>query len=149
MSKLVDLFQGTQYARLDKLSGHSPNTANAQEFSVRKQSNTDPTVRQGNADNFLNDTFQTGFKVDKPSMATSGFQKAATAQSSDFTGTTTGAVGTNANTAFDTYTRTATDGFRTKYNSNLLHRYLATDTSKQYVTQNSTTGGVVLGYTPA
>ena len=50
MSKLVDLFQGTQYARLDKLSGHSPNTANAQEFSVRKQSNTDPTVRQGNTD---------------------------------------------------------------------------------------------------
>ncbi len=150
MSKLVDLFQAGKYARLDKLSGHSPNTANAQDFSVRKQSDTQTEVRQKNADNFLDDTFQKGFKVDKPSMSTSGFQKAEGTDSSDFTGETNGAPGNSVNTAFDTYTRT-TSGVtsRTNYNSKLVHRYLATDVNKQYVTQNSAAGGVVLGYTPA
>ena len=68
----------------------------------------------------------------------------------DFTGETNGAPGNSVNTAFDTYTRT-TSGVtsRTNYNSKLVHRYLATDVNKQYVTQNSAAGGVVLGYTPA
>lgn len=147
MSKLVDLFQAGKYARLDKLSGHSPNTAAALDFSVRKQSDTKTEVRQGNADNFLDDTFQKGFTVDKPSMTTSGFQKAEQTDSSDFTGEATGPADTKKITAFDTYTRTTNDGFRTKYNSKLVHRYLATDTKEQYVEQNKTAGGVMLGYT--
>ncbi len=39
MSKLVELLENRQkYDRLNKLSAHSPNTANPKEFSARNQS---------------------------------------------------------------------------------------------------------------
>jgi hypothetical protein len=150
MSKLVDLLQNSQvYNRLNTISAHSPNTANPQNFSVRKQSDVTTEIRQTNAVDFIPNTYQTGFNVDKPSLSVAGFQKSTTAQDSDFTGTTTGAPGSNPNTAFDSYYRYTADGLRVNYNSKLVHRYLATDDNKKYLTQNSTKAGVVLGYTPA
>lgn len=150
MSKLVELFNNSEvYSRLNNISGHSPNTATPKNFSVRKQSDTTTEVRQTNAVDFIPNTYQQGFNVDKPSLSVAGFQKSTTSQVSDFTGTTTGATGNNANTAFDTYYRYATDSNRKQYNSKLVHRYLATDNNEKYVTKNSSTAGITLIYTPA
>jgi hypothetical protein len=146
MSTLVDLFNSSDYARLNTISAHSPNSANPQNFSVRKQSDVTKEIRQTNAVDFIPNTYQTGFNVDKPSLSVAGFQKSVTTQDSDFTGTTTGAPGNNPNTAFDSYYRYTADGLRVNYNSKLVHRYLATDTSKQYLSQNSATQGIVLTY---
>jgi hypothetical protein len=145
MSKLVDLFNGSQYARLDTISGHSPNNANPQSFSVREQSNTEQNIRQGNATDFFGNTYQEGFNVDKPSLSVAGFQKSPLAQTSDYTGNATGLATTETN-AFDSYNRFANDGFRNTYESKLVHRYLATDSSKTYLAQNSTAQGAILSY---
>lgn len=146
MSKLVDLFNGSQYSRLDTISGHSPNSANPQNFSVRKQSNTEQNVRQENATDFMGNTYQSGFNVDKPSLSVVGFQKSPLEQNSDFTGNPAGLATTQTN-AFDSYNRFANDGFRSTYESKLVHRYLATDTTKTYAAQNPTALGLVLSYT--
>ena len=145
MSKLVDLFNSSDYARLNTISAHSPNSANPKNFSVRNQSNTEENIRQGNAVDFMGNTYQSGFNVDKPNLSVSGFQKSPLTQDSDFTGNP-GGVATTENTAFDSYNRFANDAFRNTYNSKLVHRYLATDTSKQYLSQNSATQGIVLTY---
>jgi hypothetical protein len=139
MSKLLDLFNGSEYARLNNIAGGTKN------FSVRKQSNTEENVRQANAVDFFGNTYQDGFDVDKQTLSTTGFAKSVTAQNSDFTGNTTGIATTEQN-AFDSYNRFANDAFRNKYNSKLVHKYLATDSTKQYLSEQSTTPGLVLTY---
>lgn len=139
MSKLLDLFNGSQYSRLSTLPGGSKN------FSVRKQSNTEQNVRQENAVDFFGNTYQDGFDVGKQSLSVTGFQKSPNTQTSDFTGNPAGAA-TAENNAFDSYNRFALDAFRNTYNSKLVHRYLATDSTKQYKTQQETAAGVVLTY---
>jgi hypothetical protein len=139
MSKLLDLFNGSQYARLNSIPGGTQN------FSVRKQSDIQENVRQQNAVDFLANTYQDGFKIQKPSLSVSGFQKSAITQDSDFTGNPVGAA-TTENNAFDSYNRFANDGLRTQYNSKLVHKYLATDSTKQYKTQQETALGIVLTY---
>ena len=52
MSKLEDLFKGSQYARLNSIPGGNKN------FSVRNQSNTSQEIRQENAVNFFSNTYQ-------------------------------------------------------------------------------------------
>jgi len=145
MSRLLDLFNGSQYARLNTLSGHSPNNANPKNFSVRKQSDVTSEIRQTNAVDFFTNTYQSGFKVDKPSLSVQGFAKSVTAQNSDYTGNPTGTA-TLENNAFDSYNRFANNAARNTYNSKLIHKYLATDTTKQYKTQQATTQGVILTY---
>lgn len=150
MSKLVELLQNSAaYQRLNSIPGRSPNTSTPKNFSVRKQSDTESETRQTNAVDFMANTYQNGFNTGKIGLSVSGFQKSQNTQSSDFTGATTGAVGNNVNTAFDTYYRHSIAPDRVNYNSKLVHRYLATDNNKKYITQNSTTAGVTLGYTPA
>lgn len=150
MSKLVDLLEKkTEYDRLNSISGHSPNSSSPKNFSVRNQSDVSKEVRQGNAVDFLDNKYQDGFKVEKPSLSVEGFQKSPGTQESDFTGTTTGTAGSNPNSAFDTYFRHTTDGLRTNYNSKLVHKYLATDMVKQYKTAYETSEGIKLVYTPA
>jgi hypothetical protein len=139
MSKLLDLFNGSQYSRLNTLPGGSQN------FSVRKQSNTEQSIRQENAVDFFGNTYQDGFDTGKQSLSVMGFQKAPTSQTSDFTGNPAGAA-TVENNAFDSYNRFANDAFRNTYNSKLVHRFLATDSTKQYNTQQETSAGVVLTY---
>jgi hypothetical protein len=139
MSKLLDLFNGSQYSRLNTIPGGSKN------FSVRKQSNTEQNVRQENAVDFFPNTYQGGFDVNKPSLSVQGFAKSPTAQDSDFTGNPVGAA-TIENNAFDSYNRFANDAFRNTYNSKLVHRYLATDSTKQYKTEQRTALGLVLTY---
>ena len=60
MSKLEELFKGSQYARLNTIPGGNKN------FSVRNQSNTEQNIRQGNAVDFFPNTYQDGFDVNKP-----------------------------------------------------------------------------------
>ena len=139
MSKLLDLFNGSQYSRLNTIPGGSKN------FSVRKQSDTDQSVRQQNAVDFFGNTYQDGFDTGKTSLSVTGFQKSPTTQNSDFTGNPVGTA-TVENNAFDSYNRFALDAFRNTYNSKLVHRYLATDSTKQYKTQQETALGVVLTY---
>lgn len=137
MSKLLDLFNGSQYSRLTTIPGGTKN------FSVRNQSNTDQAIRQGNAVDFFPNTYQGGFDVNKQSLSVQGFSKSPTEQTSDFTGNATGPA-TVENTAFDSYNRFALDAARNRYNSKLIHRYLATDSTTQYLTINSTAVGAVL-----
>jgi hypothetical protein len=139
MSKLKELFEGSQYARLNTLPGGRKN------FSVRKQSDTRQEVRQGNAVDFFDNRYQDGFDVDKPSLSVTGFRKAPESQNSDFTGSPTGQA-TLENNAFDSYNRFANDAFRNTYNSKLVHRFLATDSTRQYKTQQQTSAGIVLTY---
>jgi hypothetical protein len=139
MSKLKELFEGSQYARLNTLPGGNKN------FSVRNQSNTEQSIRQGNAVDFFPNTYQDGFDVNKPSLSVQGFAKAPETQTSDYTGNPTGQA-TILNNAFDSYNRFANDAFRNTYNSKLVHRFLATDSTKQYKTQQETSAGVVLTY---
>jgi hypothetical protein len=142
MSKLKELFEGSQYARLNTLPGGSKN------FSVRKQSNIEQNIRQENAVDFFGNTYQDGFDVNKPSLSAAGFRKALGAQTSDFTGEVSGpaAPAASGSNAFDSYNRFANDAFRNTYNSKLVHRFLATDSTKQYKTQQETSAGVVLTY---
>ena len=139
MSKLVELLEGSKYARLTSIPGGTKN------FSVRKQSDTSKEIRQGNAVDFFPNTYQTGFNVNKPSLSVQGFAKSTTEQSSDYTGNPTGTA-TIDNNAFDSYNRFAKDAFRNSYNSKLIHRYLATDTTEQYRTKQAASAGVVLTY---
>ena len=139
MSKLKELFEGSQYARLNTLPGGNKN------FSVRNQSNTEQSIRQGNAVDFFPNTYQDGFDVNKPSLSVQGFAKAPETQTSDYTGNPTGQA-TNENNAFDSYNRFALDAFRNSYSSKLIHKFLATDSTKQYKTQQETSAGVVLTY---
>jgi hypothetical protein len=139
MSKLLELFGGSEYARLNTLPGGRKN------FSVRKQSDTAQAVRQGNAADFFDNRYQDGFDVDKPSLSVTGFRKAPESQNSDFTGSPTGQA-TLENNAFDSYNRFANDAFRNTYNSKLVHRFLATDSTRQYQTQQQTSAGIVLTY---
>ena len=143
MSKLINLFESSSFARLNSIAGGGKN------FSVRKQSNTDQSIRQENAVDFFGNTYQDGFDVNKPTMSTTGFAKSVNAQNSDFTGTTNTPTTTNTNNALDTYSRYANDEIRNRYKSKLVHRYLATESAKQYKTQQETSAGIVLGYTPA
>lgn len=137
MSKLLDLFNGSQYSRLNTIPGGTKN------FSVRNQSNTEQNIRQGNAVDFFPNTYQDGFDVNKPSLSVQGFSKSPTEQTSDFTGNPVGTA-TRENNAFDSYNRFALDAARNRYNSRLIHRYLATDSEAQYLTINSTAVGAVL-----
>lgn len=139
MSKLLNLFNGSQYARLNTIAGGTRN------FSVRNQSNTSQEVRQGNAVDFFPSTYQDGFDVNKQSLSVQGFAKSPTTQNSDFTGNPAGTA-TTENNAFDSYNRFANDAFRNSYSSKLVHKYLATDSTKQYKTQQQTSLGVVLTY---
>ena len=139
MSKLEELFKGSQYARLNTIPGGNKN------FSVRNQSNTEQSIRQGNAVDFFPNTYQEGFDVNKPSLSVQGFAKAPETQTSDFTGNPTGQA-TVENNAFDSYNRFANDSVRNRYNSRLIHRYLATNSTAQYLTINSTALGAILTY---
>ena len=139
MSKLEELFKGSQYARLNTIPGGNKN------FSVRNQSNTEQSIRQGNAVDFFPNTYQDGFDVNKPSLSVQGFAKSPETQTSDFTGNPTGQA-TVENNAFDSYNRFANDSVRNRYNSRLIHRYLATDSTKQYRTQQETSVGMILTY---
>lgn len=139
MSKLRKLFEGSQYARLNTLPGGNKN------FSVRNQSNTEQSIRQGNAVDFFPNTYQDGFDVNKPSLSVQGFAKAPETQTSDYTGNPTGQA-TNENNAFDSYNRFALDPVRNSYSSKLIHKFLATDSTRQYKTQQETSAGVVLTY---
>lgn len=139
MSKLEELFKGSQYARLNTIPGGNKN------FSVRNQSNTEQSIRQGNAVDFFPNTYQDGFDVNKPSLSVQGFAKSPQTQTSDFTGNPTGQA-TIENNAFDSYNRFANDSVRNRYNSRLIHRYLATDSTKQYKTEQETSVGMILTY---
>jgi hypothetical protein len=139
MSKLLDLFNGSQYARLNTISGGNKN------FSVRNQSNTNQEIRQGNAVDFFSNTYQSGFEVNRQSLSVQGFRKSDDTQTSKFTGNTTG-LSTTENNAFESYNRFANDASRNKYNSKLIHKYLATDTTKQYATIMSAGPGLTLTY---
>lgn len=139
MSKLVDLFNSTQYARLNTIAGGTKN------FSVRNQSNTSQEIRQGNAVDFQSEDYQKGFKVDKPTLSVEGFAKAPEAQNSDFTGNPTGTATISKN-GFDTYNRFALDSSRKNYNSKLIHKFLATNNNEQYKTKQSASPGIVLTY---
>ena len=139
MSKLEELFKGSQYARLNTIPGGNKN------FSVRNQSNTEQSIRQGNAVDFFPNTYQDGFDVNKPSLSVQGFAKSPETQTSDFTGNPTGQA-TVENNAFDSYNRFANDSVRNRYNSRLIHRYLATDSTKQYKTEQETSVGMILKY---
>lgn len=139
MSKLEELFKGSQYARLNTIPGGNKN------FSVRNQSNTEQNIRQENAVDFFPNTYQDGFDVNKPSLSVQGFAKAPETQTSDFTGNPTGQA-TVENNAFDSYNRFANDPVRNRYNSRLIHRYLATDSTQQYKTQQETSIGMILTY---
>lgn len=142
MSKLLELFNGSQYSRLNTIPS---GPAGSKNFSVRKQSNTEQSIRQENAVDFFGNTYETGFNVNKQTLSTTGFAKSETAQNSDFTGNPNG-VATTQNNAFDSYNRFANDGFRKNYNSRLIHKYLATDTTKQYAVINSVSQGLTLTY---
>lgn len=150
MSKLVELLENTAlYTRLNKLPG--PNTPGSKEFSVRNQSGGKDANQETigkNAVDFFSNSYQTGFNVFKQTLSTTGFQKAPDAQTSDYTGNPLGTA-TTENNAFDSYNRFATDGFRNKYNSKLVHKYLATNSTSQYRTINEQTAGVKLVYNPA
>ena len=139
MSKLLDLFNSTEYARLNNLPA---NNGTNRTFSVRNQSDTDSGIRQTNATNFVDaqNKIQTEFTVDesKNSLSTTGVSKDAAASNTTFT-----------NDALDTYKTRAVDPKLSQYRSKLVQKYLATDSNNQYITKNSTSAGVVLGYTPA
>lgn len=142
MSKLLNLFNGSQYARLNSISA---GPAGSKNFSVRKQSNTGENIRQENAVDFFPNTYQNGFDVNQQSLSVQGFAKSPTTQTSNFTGNPIGTA-TTENNAFDSYNRFANDAFRNSYSSKLVHKFLATDSTKQYNTQQQTSAGVVLTY---
>ena len=139
MSKLEDLFNGSQYARLNTIKGGDKN------FSVRKQSNIEENIRQENATDFFGNTYQSGFDVNQPTLSTTGFAKSPESQNSKYTGDIDGTA-TTENNAFDSYNRFANDSLRNSYSSKLVHKYLATDSTKQYKTQQAASAGVVLTY---
>lgn len=150
-SKLVDLLTGTKYARLDRLSA---NNGTNKSFSVRNQS--DPAGRQTNAVNFfgslagsaeegtliLTDTIQKEFTVGEASntLSVTGIAKS---PETNYTTFTSVALGTHATRNVDSKLTTL------RGVPNLLQRYLATDTSKQFANLNSTTQGIKLMYNPA
>lgn len=142
MSKLEELFNGSQYARLNSIPGGNRN------FSVRNQSNTEQNIRQGNAVDFFPTPYQDGFDVNKQSLSVEGFAKSENTQNSDFTGDPSGPATIQKN-AFDSYNRFANDPIRNRYKSQLVHKYLATNAEEQYKTKQSTTAGLKLVYTPA
>lgn len=159
MSKLVALLSSSQYNRLDTLDAHSPNVANPKSFSVRNQSGQsennaqDPVKIQANAVDFFGNTQQDGFTTFKPTLSTNGFRKTDTSKdiASDFTGDANFNDLPTTTQAFYTYNRYALDNLRTQYKSKLIHKYLATDTTKQYsVTDNwpETPEGLLLTYNP-
>lgn len=133
MSKLVELLEGSQYARLSAL----PTPRSTKTFSVRDQSTVGK--QQANAVDFFTNTYQTGFNIDKSKLTLTGFKKANTDNNTDYTGDNTSTVG-----ALGTYTRL----FNTygKVGS-LVLRYSASDTAKHFITMNSSAKGVELQYT--
>lgn len=139
MSQLVDLLQGSKYARLTAMPA---NNGTDRTFSVREQSDANSEIRQKNAVNFIDaqNKIQKEFTVDeeKNSLSTTGVSKSENAANSTFT-----------DNALATYETRAVDPKLARYKSKLVQNYLATDTNKQYVTKNSTASGIVLGYTPA
>ena len=137
MSKLLDLFNSSDYARLNNLPA---NNGTDRTFSVRNQSNTDKAIRQKNAADFIDNTNQNEFTVDEAnnSLSVTGISKDASKEFTTFTAT-----------ALKTYETRALDPKLSQYNSKLVQKYLATDSNKQYSTMNSTSIGVVLGYTPS
>lgn len=161
MSQLVALLSSSKYDRLNQLEAHSPNVVNPKAFSVRNQSgltenngqNTD--LIQANAVDFFGNTYQEGFNTFKPTLSTEGFRKSdlLTNIESDFTGNASIAdIPTNETKAFYTYARHTADTLRTTYKSQLVHRYLATNTTKQYAGEGNwpeTPAGLILSYTPA
>lgn len=139
MSKLKELFESSQYARLNNIAGGDKT------FSVRNQSNTEQSVRQSNAVDFFPNTYQDGFDVNKESLSAQGFAKSPAQQTSDFTGDADGQA-TTQNTAFDSYNRFANDPIRSRYESKLVHKYLATNSDEQYKTKQAAAPGLILTY---
>ena len=139
MSKLLDLFNGSEYARLNSLPA---NNGTDKTFSVRDQSNTSPEIQQKNAANFIDtdNKIQKEFTVaeSKNSLSVTGISKDPAKEFTTFT-----------NDALGTYATRAVDAKLAQYKSKLVQKYLATDSNKQYKTINSTSAGVVLGYTPS
>lgn len=139
MSKLLDLFNSSDYARLNNLPA---NNGTDRTFSVRNQSNAAPEIRQKNAVDFVDvgNKIQKEFTVDESdnALSTTGISKDVNANNTTFT-----------DGALKTYATRAVDSKLSQYNSKLVQKYLATDTNKQYSTINSKAAGIVLGYTPA
>lgn len=162
MSKLLQLFDGSQYARLSNFPAQEvykadTNQRESKNFSVRNQSNINEAARQSTAVNFFSNSYQNGFNVStelesNPKTVTiRGWSKAEGVNFSDFTGETSGPTRTGVLNAFDTFNRFATDSLRTAYKSKLIHRYYPTSNraSDTYLGANSSKAGVVLTYTPA
>lgn len=146
MSKLLDLFNSSDYARLSNMPA---NNGTPRTFSVRKQSNTDSVIQQENAVNFIDadQKIQTEFTVDeaKNALSATGIAKDMGTDNTKFTAA-----------ALATYDTRSTDPKLVYINNNtskLIQRYVAPSTAatagKQYSAMNSTAPGVVLGYTPA
>jgi len=146
MSKLLELFNGSDYARLTAVSVNNGTTANV---SVRKQSNTDAAIRQETAANFFDPlkTVQAEFTVDEATnaLSTTGFSKAVKADNTKFT-----------DYALRTYLNRTQDPkliyIGGEYPGKLVQRYFAPSSDYAlgtYAAQNSAAPGIVLGYTPA
>jgi hypothetical protein len=146
MSKLLELFNGSDYARLTAVSVNNGTTANV---SVRKQSNTDAAIRQENAANFIDPDakVQTEFTVDEATnaLSTTGIKKDGAANNTKFT-----------DSALGTYATRSADPKLIYINgdtSKLVQRYVAPSSAatldKNYGAMNATAKGIVLGYTPA
>lgn len=139
MSKLLDLFNSSEYARLNNLPA---NNGTDRTFSVRDQSNASSEIQQKNAVNFIDplNKIQTEFTVaeSKNSLSTTGVSKDVNANYTTFT-----------TDALKTYETRAVDPKLAQYNSKLVQKYLATDSNKQYKTKNSNTEGIKLIYNPA
>lgn len=144
MSKLVELLESSNYARLNVLSGHSPNNPNAKNFSVKLQSDDVEDLKQQNATDFLDlsGTFQSGFTVlqSKNTLSITGRRKANGNEYTRFT-----------KTAQEYYDDLANDPNLKNYGpaSKLVQKYLATKSEAQYKTINEAASGVVLVYNPA
>lgn len=123
MSKLLELYEGTQYTRLTSFAAggnelnNSFNYSNGNTFSVRAQGNpTTETERQNNAVNFFDNSglagefaisYAKGFNVNKASnaLSTVGYKKADTADASDFVGNPDEAGTGNAKSGLTHYTK--------------------------------------------
>lgn len=162
MSKLLSLFNGSQYARLsnfpaEEVYKQSSNQKESKNFSVRKQSDTSEKERQSTATDFLSNEYQNGFTVSTElesnprTLTIRGWTKPEGVNTSDFTGDISGPAKTGVRNAFDTFNRFAVDSLRTAYKSKLVHRYYPTSGKETdtYVGANASKVGVVLSYNPA
>jgi hypothetical protein len=146
MSKLLELFNGSDYARLTSVGVNNGTTATV---SVRKQSNTDAAIRQETAVNFIDPlkTVQDEFTVNEATnaLSTTGISKAVEAKNTKFT---TAALGT-----YETRSADPKLIYINGDTSKSFQRYVAPSSeataNSNYAAKNSTAKGIVLGYTPA